>query len=153
MIKKALKLAGIGFLLGVSVNTFIIIISFDGQSFSPVLTEALSSVKAAMLAEEVLSGVYGAVCMGSTVIYEADRLPLAAASLLHCAICIIPFFPLSLLLGWSSGAGDTLIMTGCQLAAYFMIWLILYLKYRNEIKKLNEIQQQVLNDKKTGGQQ
>lgn len=143
---KFFKLLGFGFLLGIAVCNVITVLSSDNLPAAPELIEKMGSLKAAMLMQMLLSGIYGAVCMGSTVLYEADRLPLALISLLHCMICIIPFIPLSLFLNWSNGIADTLIMAGIQLAAYFIVWLCIYLRYRREIKELNEIQKQSLGN-------
>ena len=91
----------------------------------------------------LLSALYGAICMGSAVLYDVDRLPLAVTSLLHCLICIVSFVPMSNFLCWSGGTADTWIMVGIQFAAYFIIWLIMYAKYRIEIRKLNEINRHI----------
>ena len=86
--------------------------------------------------------------MAGVLLYDTDRLPLAAATLLHCLMCIIPFAPLSLLLGWSDGIEGVLIMALFQLAGFFIVWLIMYARYRAEIKKMNEMQKQNLEKTK-----
>ena len=142
MLKKVLKLAGIGFLLGVTVCTFITSITADPLPVSSALVETTGSPAAAMLIQMLFAGLYGALCMGTTVLYDIDRLPLALTSFLHCLICIVPFVPLSAFLGWSGGAADTLIMLFLQLAAYFIVWLIMYAGYRKEIGELNKMKKQ-----------
>ena len=149
MVKRVLKFAGIGFLVGVALCNFITIIASDGAlPVTPALVDKIGGARLAMLLQSLLSGLYGAICMAGVLLYDTDRLPLAAATLLHCLMCIIPFAPLSLLLGWSDGIEGVLIMALFQLAAFFLVWLIMYARYRAEIKKMNEMQKNNL-DKST----
>ena len=144
MLKKYLKLAGIGFLLGVTICAFITAVSGDPAGVSEHLVTKTESMRTALILQLLLSGIYGACCMGFTILYDLDRLPVTAATFLHCVICIVPFIPLSLFLGWYTSAGEVLIMTSCQIAAFFLIWLIMYLKYRKETAELNRIQKEIL---------
>ena len=146
MVKKALKLAGFGFVLGIAVCTVISILMSDGVPASNELIERIGTVKAALLIQALLSGIHGAICMGTTVIYDAEKLPLALMSLIHCVICVGLFIPVSLFLCWTKGLPETLIMTAVQTASYFVIWLIMNIIYKKQIKELNEMQKQ-LNDK------
>ena len=127
MLKKALKLAGLGFLIGVAVNS--LISAVIGHAVSQELIERAGSERAAMLLELVLVGLYGAVCMGSVILYDLDRLPMALMMFCHYAVCIGPFVPLSLGLSWFRGAAEIGIALACQTAGYFAVWLILDLKY------------------------
>lgn len=150
MVKRVLKFAGIGFLVGAALCNFITIITANGSlPVTPALVGRIGDARLAMLLQFFLSGLYGALCMAGVLLYDADRLPLAAATLLHCLTCIIPFAPLSLFLGWSDGIGAVLIMAGFQIAAFFVVWLIIYARYRAEINKMNEIQKHNLNKKAT----
>lgn len=140
MMKKTLKLAGIGFLLGIAVCSFISAIFGNGETAPESLIAKVGSVKIARLLQLGLSGLYGACCMGFTVLYDMDRIPVAAATLIHGVICVGTFIPLSLFLGWFERIEETLVMTGCQIAAFFCIWLIMYLVFRKETRELNKIQ-------------
>ena len=145
MVKKILKNAGIGFLLGTTV--WILIMFFMGKEVPAAadLIERTGSLRAAMVWQYVLSGLYGALCMGSVFIYDSDRLSMAAASLIHGSLCIIPFIPISYFLCWAGGIAGSLILAGIQLIVYFIIWLIMYLNYRKEVKALNDMQRQSKN--------
>ena len=144
MKKRFWKMAALGFLLGVAVNSLISALAAGGSPVAPELLERIGSLRWAMLLEFVLVGVCGAACMAGTVLYDAERLPLAAATALHCAICVGLFIPMALFLGWCSSAAEVLIMAGCQLFVFFLIWLILYIRYRKEIRQLNEMQKDYL---------
>ena len=147
MKKKMLKLAGIGFLSGIVICTFImIVVGKDSGFVTPLFAERIGNPKTAALLQFFLSGVYGALTMGAVVLYDMDRLPLALATFLHCLICIVPFFPLALFLGWTKGIGEALLMAGFQLAAFILVWLVMFIRCRIMTKKLNEMQQQILDE-------
>ncbi|MBR4767400.1 MAG: DUF3021 domain-containing protein [Lachnospiraceae bacterium] len=143
--KKVLKYAGFGFVLGVAVSSVITILTGDPFPASSAFIERVGNPKGALLTQALLSGLYGALCMGTVPVYDNERLPLSLSSLIHCLCCILPFIPLSLFLGWSASVAEVLIMAGFQLAAYFVIWLILYVRYKKQAKELNEIQRQRKN--------
>ena len=147
MLKKFLGLGGIGFLSGIVMCFFITVVSGDGMPVTKIFVERAGNLKAAILIEMGLTGLYGAVNLGSVVIYDTDRIPLLIASLLHCSIVVLPFIPLSFLLGWMTDIASCLIMGAFQIAGYFIIWIIIYVRYRREIKRLNELQQHIQNIK------
>lgn len=139
MMRSFLKRAGIGFMLGIVICNIISVISANPELVPPEFVERIGDLRVAMLLSMILPGLYGVLTMGFTVLYDSERIPLAAATALHCAICIVPFIPLSLFLGWFATLADVLIMTGIQLAAFFVIWLFIYLRYKKLTRELNEI--------------
>ena len=92
-----------------------------------------------MILQSLFSGIYGAVCFAGMTFYDAERLPLAAATALHCITIILLFVPISLFLGWTSSIAENLIIMGIQLVAFFIIWLIMYSIYKKQVKELNEL--------------
>ena len=148
MLKKTLKAAGIGFLIGVVVGNLIAILTGNsdtgGVTFasSQLLRMAGGNALVAMLLQSLFSGWYGAVCFAGMSLYEAERLSLAAATALHCALIVLLFIPISLLLGWVGSIVETVIIASIQIAAFFMIWLILWAIYKKQVKELNEMQKQ-----------
>ncbi len=148
MLKKTLKAAGIGFLIGVVVGNLIAILTGNsdtgGVTFasSQLFRMAGGNALVAMLLQSLFSGLYGAVCFAGMSLYEAERLSLAAATALHCALIVLLFIPISLLLGWVGSIVETVIIASIQIAAFFMIWLILWAIYKKQVKELNEMQKQ-----------
>ena len=142
---KTFKRAGIGFLIGIMIGDMIAILtgtsSSGGISFTSkqLLDMAGGSAAAAMLLQSLFSGLYGAICFGGMSLYDAERLPLAAATALHCALIVLIFIPISLLLGWVSQTVEVLIISMIQLAVFFIIWLILYFVYKKQVEELNEM--------------
>lgn len=149
--KNILKRAAIGALAGVVIDVLISVLSAGSFTACETLLSWLGNEKAALLVELLLVALYGAVCLSTTFLYDSERaskLPLAVVSVIHCLICIAPYTGLALILNWFSGVRDLLIMACIQLAAYFMIWLIMYLLYKKQIKELNDIQMNLKNAKK-----
>lgn len=145
MLKRILKRAGIGFLLGALIGNLItaVIGLGDPGAFLPVSQKLLmkaGSLPCALLLQSLFSGLYGAVCFAGAVLYDVEELPLAAASALHCAIVIVFYFPVAILLGWVSRIEEILLMTGVLLVCYFLTWLIMNAIYKAQVKKLNELQ-------------
>ena len=151
MLKKTLKAAGIGFLIGMIVGNVIAFLTGNsgtgGVTFaSPQLLDmAGGSGTVAMLLQSLFSGLYGAVCFAGMSFYEIERMPLAAATALHCALIVLLFIPIALLLGWVSDIGTLLIISGMQLVGFFIIWLIMYFGYKKQIRELNEMQEHFQN--------
>ena len=151
MLKKTLKAAGIGFLIGMIVGNVIAFLTGNsgtgGVTFaSPQLLDmAGGSGTVAMLLQSLFSGLYGAVCFAGMSFYEIERMPLALATALHCALIVLLFIPIALLLGWVSDIGTLLMISGMQLVGFFIIWLILYFGYKKQIRELNEMQEHFQN--------
>ena len=95
----------------------------------------------AMLLQSLFSGLYGAACFAGVSFYEIERMPLAAATALHCALIILLFIPIALLLGWVSNIQTLLTISGIQLVCFFIIWLIMYAVFKKQVKELNELQE------------
>ena len=146
MLKKTLKAAGIGFLIGMVIGNVIAILTGNsatgGVTFaSPqLLNMAGGNGVVAMLLQSLFSGLYGAACFAGMSFYEIERMPLAAATALHCALIVLLFIPIALLLGWVSDIVTLLIISGMQLVGFFIIWLIMYFGYKKQIRELNEMQ-------------
>ena len=147
MLKKTLKMAGIGFLLGIVIGNLIAFLTGNsdtgGVTFAPQKLLDMAGGKAivAMLLQSLFSGLYGAACFAGMSFYEIERMPLAAATALHCALIILLFVPISLCLGWVSKIETLLMISGIQLVCFFIIWLIMYAGFKKQVKELNELQE------------
>lgn len=147
MLKKTLKMAGIGFLIGIIVGNVIAFLTGNadtgGVTFaSPrLLGLAGGSGTAAMLLQSLFSGLYGAVCFAGMSFYEIERMPLAVATALHCSLIVLLFIPIALLLGWVSKLETLLMISGIQIVGFFIIWLIMFAIFKKQVRELNELQQ------------
>lgn len=154
MLKKIIIRSCIGFLIGMIVGNLIAILSGNsdtgGVTFASqkLLSMAGGNGTVAMLLQSLFSGLYGAVCFAGTTLYDADRLSLAAATALHCALIVLPFIPISYLLGWVDGIVETIIIAAIQIVAFFIIWLIMWAIYKKQVKELNDMQKDFSKRKK-----
>lgn len=148
MLKKTLIRAALGFLIGIVIGNVIAILTgtsdTGGVTFASkrLLDIAGGNGVIAMLLQSLFSGLYGAACFAGMSLYEAERMPLAAATALHGGLIVLLFIPISYLLGWVGNILETVTIAAIQTAAFFMIWLILYFVYKKQVRELNEMQKQ-----------
>ena len=148
MLKKTLIRAALGFLIGIVIGNVIATLTgtsdTGGVTFASkrLLDIAGGNGVIAMLLQSLFSGLYGAACFEGMSLYEAERMPLAASTALHCGLIVLPFIPISYLLGWVGGILETVIIAAIQIVAFFIIWLILYFVYKKQVRELNEMQKQ-----------
>lgn len=125
---KLLKRCCIGFLLGAAVGAAIL-----WQIGAP------GEKTGAILARLLLSGFYGACCMGGTVLYGIESWPLLKSTALHGLIVTLLYAPIALLLGWVDTARALMLMEGIMLALFLLIWLVMYLRWKTEVQRLNDL--------------
>ena len=144
MLKRVLKLALIGFVIGIFIGDGIALLtgmSSDGELHmvtQKLLDMAGGNAIGAIILQSLFSGLYGAVCFAGIMLHDIDRMPLTAAAVTHCLAIVIAFYPMAFFLGWTNDVFSALIMSGMQIVAYFIIWLVLYIHYKSQVKKLNE---------------
>ena len=126
MWKKAVLLAALGYVLGVLVGVVFFLSDPSGGL-------------AAAIPYLILSGIPGAAAMGSSVIYDIEQWSIARATVTHFLITFGCYYLLSLSLGWFR-FGDRIfwIVTAAMVIIYIIIWLIMYLSYRRQIRKMND---------------
>ncbi len=145
MLVKTLKRIGLGFLIGVVVGDLIAMMTgsptLDGLNFASkqLLDMSGGNQILAILLQSLFSGLYGSLCFAGMSFYEIERWSLALATAAHCALIVLSFIPVALLLGWFSDILSLLIMSCMQLVGFFIIWLILYSVYKKQVRELNEI--------------
>ena len=87
----------------------------------------------------LLSGVLGAVAVGSSVMYDAESWSVTRCTVTHFIVTFATYFIIGFSMGWLR-LGDVLtyIMVGCMVIGYFMIWVIMYLISKKQTKELDE---------------
>ena len=145
MKKKLLKLAGIGFLVGIALSLIIafIIACVHKEPFllcTETLVTKVGNVPGAVALQLLLSGLFGSICFGGVILYDIEKWPLALPSLLHFLMIEAVHLPISLFLGWAQNITDFLKMAGIQLVGYLIIWIIMFVYYRKQVKELNRLQ-------------
>ena len=93
------------------------------------------------------SEITAAIGGGSSVIWDMERWSLTKQTLIHFAVLVIPFVPLSYVLNWMP---HNLIGGLCYAVAfigvYVLMWISVYFSIKAKIKKLNRQLQQIRRD-------
>ena len=85
----------------------------------------------------LLYALMGVIGYGGAIVYEIERLGLLTMTLIHY-FCTIGFF---ILMGTVIGFGTLpfyLIMIGIETVVYFMIWGFNFVRWRKEVRQMNE---------------
>ena len=135
--KKVLIRAAIGFPLGLLVAVILGVV--DMRFCSQELAARVGSEGLGIALQFLGSGLYGAACMVGTAFYDVERWSLALATALHYLIIAVGLALCNWLLKWGMGAGLLLTVLAGQTVGFFLIWLIIWLRYRKEVKELNEL--------------
>lgn len=150
MRKKILTRCAIGFVFGV-VMVLVIPALFnrtaDGSTrlvSAPLVGRFGNS--GALAVSILLYGVYGALCMGGTLLYQIESWSIARATLVHYLIVALGYAAAAKLLCWNLSPRMLLLIEGLMTLGFFLIWLILYLCGRAQVRELNAIREQMQNE-------
>ena len=136
---KFLRRGAIGFFFGILISLVISLACGNGKLVSDLLFQRVGSAAGALTLSLLLPGIFGFLCMAGTVFYEIEDWPLLKATFLHYLIVVVCFPPLALFLGWVTKPAELVIMTVAQTVCFFLIWLIMFLRYRAAVKELNDL--------------
>ena len=145
MIKNTLKLAVYGFFIGMAIgNTIIILSSLAGDDgaleFTGNLLKIGGSTAGALAIENLFSGIHGAICMAGVELYDLDNWSMTRVVITHYLIIMASFLPIGGLLGWYTVEPLSIAVISALMAlGYFIVWVIMYLKYSAEVGTLNEM--------------
>ena len=147
MVATTLKRAGLGFLLGMILGVFIVIGMSFGAGGSIVVPHKLlaltGSEAGALLAQMLISGVYGTIPMAGVGFYELDSWGLLKQAVVHYVSYTVAFMLFGSVAGWVETAADVAMMAGIFAVCHVIIWTIMYMRYKAETKELNELLQEV----------
>lgn len=147
MVAKALRLAAIGILAGMVVGvSIVIVISFadgGGSLVMPsMLLEKTGSEAGALLAQMLVSGVYGAIPMGGAIVYEFDSWGLLKQAVVHYVNYTAAFLLIGSLVGWVETPLEMALMAGVFLVGHCIIWFVMYARFKAATDELNELLQE-----------
>ena len=128
LIKKGFIVGLIGFAVGIPVGiAFMLLFSSEDWSAMRIAIHLF------------LRGVLGGVALGSSVMYEAESWSVTRCTVTHFIVTFATYFSIGFSLGWLSLDDiSTYIMIGCMIAAYFSVWISMYLVTKKQTKDLNE---------------
>lgn len=132
--------------IGVTVSLIITIIFSlclgQGEYF-PVPHELIDwcsgNETTAVILQFVCSLIVGAVCGGSSVIWEIEKWSLLKQTLIHFAVIVVPFFGIGYVMNWMPHfLYGALCYVGGFIAVYLIMWLSIYFSIKSKIKKMNK---------------
>ena len=130
--KRTAKTAGIGFALGTLIGLAFLLPYGVGAFW------AERGAKRFAL-HVVMSGLLGAVNMGSTTIYSLEHWGLLRCTLTHFALTLSVYCAVGFTLGWLDPRDPaTPYMFLGYVIAYCIIWLVMCLIYKRQIRRINE---------------
>ena len=145
--EKVFKRAGIGFLIALAICSVMWICGAQsGIAFDSMHIVHIESRPGEILFQALVGGLYGAVAMGSTVIYEIEHWSLAVSSAVHYFIIAVLYVPIALVLGWVKNPVELFLTELIQLVVYFIIWFIMVLRYRAQVRKMNESLKRIVRE-------
>ena len=93
----------------------------------------------AVIVQMICSLLVGAVCGGSSVIWEAERWSLLKQTLIHFVIIAILFFGIGYVMNWMPhNLYGALGYIGGFILAYVVMWCSIYFSIKAKIKKMNK---------------
>lgn len=145
MAGKVVNRALLGFVLGMLAGVFAAIaVSFAAGEGTLILPDTLNKLGGnqvgALLLQMLVSGLFGIIPMVGTIVYEFDSWGMLEQAVVHYVSYTLPYLCLSSFLGWAGpNSGDPFLTAGLFAMCHGIIWLIMYARYRAEVKTLNEL--------------
>lgn len=153
MKKKILVRSLLGAPIGVTISLIITIIfslCLGHGEYFPAPHELISwcagNETSAVIVQLICSLIVGAICGGSSVLWEIEKWSLLKQTLVHFVVIIIPFFGIGYIMNWMPHyLFGALGYIGGFIVIYIIMWCSLYFSIKAKIKKMNkqlkEIQQ------------
>ncbi len=128
VLKKGFVLGACGFAMGVFIGICMCAVS-GGVEFTPINVFYL-----------LVGGLYGAWAMGGSAVYDIEEWSILRCTLTHFISTLLAFYLMGTIQGGWLVIGSTVfwIVTAAFVVCYFIIWLVQYLKYKREVRIMNE---------------
>jgi len=140
-----------GIVVGVTaVNIITILVNYLGQGQAlicmPELTERLGFTTAVVV-QTLLGALLGVLAIGGMCFFDIEEWSFLRASVAHCALILFSYMTIGLLLHWFSfHIIPILIMTFAIIFAYALIWLIMYLAWKREVREMTRLAEEYKKD-------
>ena len=142
---QALILGLIGYIIGSMLGAVICIVLADEAGLLHLLQH-----RGEFMAQLVGSGLLGTVNMAATVIYDVEEWGLTRATATHYVLALSAFLIANFTLGWFPL--EIMIYVFIMFTiAYFIIWLVMFLRYKHEIRLMNQELRELL-ERDNGGE-
>ena len=154
--KKLIILLVVGFFAGAVLGNVIALIigllsGSDGGIVARELSGAIGQAGAIIL-QTIICGVFGLVSVGGMYLYEIDSWSLFTATLVHFLSIAGCYVGASVILYWLPPLFIYyLISIGAMAVGFAIIWLIMYFRWKKDVKDMNndleKYKENVLNEK------
>ena len=142
MKKKVIHYLVFGFLEGAVVGNLIAFLTSLGSGHMGVVTPTLAArvtLGGAIVLQSLLTGVLGVAAVGGMLYYEIERWSLAKATVVHFAGIVVAYVGAALALDWLPLTVAAYAISIAVMAfAFGVIWLVMYLRWRAQVHKMNE---------------
>lgn len=153
MKKKILLRSLLGAPIGVTISLIITIIislcSGHGEYFPTpqALIDWCGNETTAVIVQMICSLVFGAICSGSSVIWDMEKWSLTKQILIHFAVIVISGIPISYVLNWMPhNLYGALSYVATFIIVYILIGVSIYFSIKAKIKKMNKQLQEIQQD-------
>ena len=144
-IKKLLLRAFIGLFIGIAIGQIIsvaISLSLGGEDFSPCAPQFVAAVgneNAAVALQTLLCGIMGMGFAAASVIWELDKINIAAQTGICFLIYSVFMFPIAYFAYWMEHSViGFLTYFGIFAAIFVTMWIGQYFVWRKRIKDIND---------------
>lgn len=145
MKNRIIKLAFIGFPIGIAIGVVItlIISACIGDGFyypvTPELINSMGNELNAIILQNVLCGIIGSGFAMASVIWDIDSWSLAKQSAIYFLIACIIMFPIAYITNWMKHSiAGVLSYVGIFVVIFVIAWLVQYLSWKRKIKRMND---------------
>lgn len=91
----------------------------------------------AIALQTLVSGVFGMISVGGMCFHDIEGWSMLRSSVVHCLLILVNFIPVGIALYWFSFALiPVLIMSGAVIVSYLIIWLIMYILWKREMREM-----------------
>lgn len=150
LLLRSLLGAPIGVLVSLIVTIIISLCTGHGEYYPAPheLMDWCGNEITAVIIQLVCSLAIGAIGGGSSVIWDIEKWSLTKQTLIHSAVIVIGFVPLSYVLNWMPHyLYGALGYIGAFIAVYLVMWLSIYFSVKAKIKKMNKRLQEIQQTK------
>lgn len=157
MKKKIIVRSFLGAPIGVTISLIITIIfslSLGNGEYFPAPHDLISwcggNETTTVIVQMICSLIVGAICGGSSVIWDIEKWSLLKQTLVHFAIITIPFFGIGYIMNWMPHhLYGALGYIGGFILVYLIMWFSIYFSIKTKIKKMNKQLQDIQQEKET----
>lgn len=155
---RAVFRASLGFAIGMIIGTVLtaVLVTLDKNDgilyiCVPGFTAMMGGNElAAFIVQAIVSGLYGAIGLGGSVVYYIENWSILRATVTHFIFTVSAYYATGLSLKWfsSENYSELLFMFFFFVTVYIVIWMSNYLYYRAQVNEINR----ELTEWKTKGQ-